>query len=192
MLGYRAIRKTCCSEELTPAQLQQLMLKAQSGDLASMKRLYLFFDEGEEPARAKYWLQRAADSGEPEAELLMYEQLSGSKVPKERTAAVEFLLSAARHGFPPAQEALREAYRDREDPQNAVLWLQRSAASGDRNAVLVLCDLALNYRDVRQCAKCIEMNRQALAGLGQQSELARSLLAQRDRLARSEKNGGSR
>lgn len=186
IFSYRSIRKTCCTEDFTEVQLQHLVSDAQGGNVTAMKRLYRFFAEGEDTATARYWLKRAADAGDAESELFMYDRLFASKNVKDKELGVRYLVRAAEHGEPTAQVVLGESYRDGSGVPKSIdharYWLRRSALTGDEDGVLALCELALSQGDRKQCEECLKLDTQALTSLDRQSYLAKELVTQHEQI----------
>jgi TPR repeat protein len=180
------IRKNCCSEQLNERQVRELERAAANGDVPSMKRLFFFYDEAEEPAKAATWLRRAADAGDSEAELFMFNTLNGSKNTDQQRLALKYLHRAAEHGSSTAQATLGERYRDgvgvTRNVETAKYWLRRAARAGDPEAILALCDMAAAAHDIEQCRECLVLENHALTSLDQKSYVSLQLQEQRKRI----------
>jgi len=187
-LGYRSIRKTCCTEELSNDQLRHLLRNAEDGNVAAMKRLFFFYAEGEDPVNEKLWLERAAAAGDAQAEEFMYDELFASKDVKQRERAVKYLIRAAEHGSPTAQLVLGESYRDGSGvPKNiahARYCLRKSALSVNIASILASCDLALMQGNRNECEECLKLHAIGLVSLDRHSHVAKKLIGQRERITR--------
>ena len=115
MLVYFSAHTTCCTEELSEKQIVQISNDAEKGDIAAMKRLFFFFEERQmngDSEKADYWLKRAADAGDGQAGVFMYEKLIVSKNMEIRKQALNYLGNAAAHGNPTAQEILGKLHQN--------------------------------------------------------------------------------
>jgi len=180
-IALSLIRKNCC-EQLGDDELRELERAASKGNVPAMKRLYIFFDEDGQTAKAEAWLRRAADTGDAEAEYDVW----GRAGKAERAPLMHYLVRSAQHGSSFAQFTLGELYRDGVDvPKNistAKYWLQKSARGGEPAGVLALCDLAAADRDLQQCRECIVLENRAIAALQQQSYYVTQLRDQQRRI----------
>lgn len=188
LASYFLMRKDCCSEQLSDRQIRELEQAAANGNVPAMKRLFFFFEEAEDPARAAVWLKRAADAGDGEAELFMFSKLTGDKNPDRQRLALTYLHRAAEHGSSTAQATLGERYRDGtgvpKNVETARFWFRKSARAGDADAILALCDMAVAAHDVEQCRECLVLENQALTSLDPKSYYASQLREQRKRIDR--------
>ncbi len=179
--AHLLIRKNCC-EQLSDDALRELERSANKGSVPAMKRLYVFFDQDGQTAKAETWLRRAADTGDAEAEYDIW----GRAVPAEKPSVMNYLVRSAQHGSSFAQFTLGELYRDGVDvPKNidtARYWLQKSARGGEPAGVLALCDLAAADRDIPQCKECIVLENRAIASLQPKSYYVVQLRQQQKRI----------
>lgn len=186
--AYMSIRKTCCSEHLYAEQIRTLEQAATNGDVQAMMRLYLYFDEGEQPEKALVWLRRAADAGDANAERHMYSRLSGSRNPEQQRIAMSYLHRSAEHGDSLAQNVLAQLYRDGtgvpRNEETANYWFLEGARGGDIDAILTVCDKAAAECDVDRCRECLVMGNRALPSTARDSYHAVELEEQRERLQR--------
>jgi hypothetical protein len=81
------------------------------------------------PARAKYWLQKSAEGGDAEAQLLLARAyLSGSGLPRDPRAALQWAQIAADHGLPDAMVLTGDLMRPA-DAEAANAWYNRAMAA---------------------------------------------------------------
>ena len=112
-LVYFSAHATCCTEELSESQILQISNEADKGNVVAMKRLFFFFEERQmkgDSEKAEYWLKRAADAGDGEAEVFMYQRLIVSHDVETRKRALNYVKNAADHGNSTAQEILGDLH----------------------------------------------------------------------------------
>ncbi len=181
--SYFMIRKTCCGEHLGDEQIRELERAAANGNVPAMMRLYIYFDEGEQPEKAVAWLRRAADAGDARAEFHMFDRLNGSDDPEQKRMAMGYLHRSAEHGSSTAQSTLGKLYRDgagvTRNLETAESWFRKGAHGGDVDAILWLCDRAAAERDIQQCRECTVLQDRALASVHPKSYFASQLQKQR-------------
>ena len=179
--SYLFIRKNCC-EQIGDEEIHQLERAANSGSIPAMKRLYVFFDEDGQPAKAEIWLRRAADKGDARSEFQIWDRSD----PSQKASVMKYLYRAAEHGLPFAQATLGKLYLDgievQKNKETAKYWLQKGARAGDPDAVLALCDMAAIDRDVQQCKECIFLGNHAIELLQARSYYVVQLRQQRERI----------
>jgi len=142
------------------------------------------------------WLRRAADAGDANAELHMFDRLNASEDPEQKRTALSYLHRSAEHGSSTAQSTLGKLYRDGTGvPKNletAESWFEKGARGGDVDAILWLCDKAAAERNLQQCRECIALQDRALASAHPTSYFATRLREQRERIQRILNEQGAR
>jgi len=136
---------------MASAQLEEWETQASLGDTKAMMELFFYYDENEQHAEAEAWVKRAAAKGDPQAAMFLYSEYIVNEDPAQKKLAMAYLIKAAEHGSPSAQEILSHAYKEGsaalpKDPRRAQYWLRRSAFSGDADGVIELCNVAVAER----------------------------------------------
>lgn len=106
---FQFAHPTCCSENLSDKQIASIWNDAKNGDVAAMKRLFFFFEERSmngDAEKSAYWLKHAADAGDGQAKVFMYEKLNASTDPEAQREAMIYLADAANQGDQTAKEIL--------------------------------------------------------------------------------------
>jgi len=112
---FLSARPTCCTETLSDEQIASISNDAKKGDVAAMKRLFFFFEERSmngDAEKSAYWLKHAADAGDGQAKVFMYEKLDTLKDPEAQRQAMKYLTDAANQGDQTAKEILDNLHRD--------------------------------------------------------------------------------
>lgn len=179
----------CCSETLSRKEVSELERAASNGNVAAMMKLFNFYGGSDEPERGRVWLKRAADAGNSEAEMLMYSILNGDLDPEQRRLAIDYLHRSAKHGSVTAQGVLGRRFREGtgvpQDREKAKYWLRLAArARGVHSvdAVLDLCDMALEEGDLEQCRECLSLDTEAISAVNPGSNYAGQIEQQRKRI----------
>jgi hypothetical protein len=176
----------CCEERLSNREVAELERAANTGNIAAMKRLSAYFESNEDQAQAAVWRKRAADAGDSEAELAMYDGLKNDHDPRQRDLAIAYLQRSAEHGSSIGQWFLgricHEGAGVPKDANKAKYWLRKAARSGNEEAIIYLCDIALSERDVVQCRECVDLANRAVASVKPGSYYSVHLEHQRKRI----------
>jgi len=178
--------RNCCEERLTGREVAELERFANTGNIAAMKRLSAYFESNEDQTQAAAWRKRAADAGDSEAEFSMYEDLKNDRNAKRRDLAIVYLQRSAEHGSSLGQWFLGRIFHEGagvpKDADKAKFWLRKAARSGNEEAIIYLCDLALSERDVAQSRECVSFEDRARAVVKPGSYYSRQLERQRKRI----------
>jgi len=180
---------SCCTEQLSNAEISALTANAEKGDVASMKRLFLYFEDRQEngdEAKASYWTERAAKAGDAQAEFFMYDRLIGSDNSDMRQQAINYLKDAANRGDAEAQERLGELFLNGsgvpKSQDEAEHWFHLSAEAANVPAILTSCDLVLLKNKSDQLRECLKLNEIGTSQVKKMSNKAKLLAQQHDRL----------
>jgi TPR repeat protein len=132
---------------LTPSELNELFLKAQSGDAEAQFWVGTFYTEGTKPKNLEEgarWLLKSAEQGYPPAQFA-YGLMSKLANP---SVGERWMLRAAEHGDTGAQFWLGVAYEQNwfgtTDNQEALKWYKKAAEGGDPDAQ---AELGQKYED---------------------------------------------
>jgi TPR repeat protein len=132
------------AEQWTTAHLQEVIQKANDGDMRAQVDLASRFHVGDgidkDLVQAAYWYRKLADNGVAEAQLtlgLMY--IKGEGLQRDDQQALHWLTLAAEQRLSSAQYLLGVAYDEghgvKQDNIKAYMWYEISAAMDYENAV---------------------------------------------------------
>lgn len=154
---------TCCSEQISSKEVNELIEHADKGDTSAMQRLRFFYEESGDGTKANHWLQQGALHGDPLAEFHLADELLKSKDQTQVEIGMKYLKSSAEHGEALAQKLVGERYRDgnlvKQDLGLAQYWLKKAAEQQSSSAILSLVDLLASQAKSRSdYVECLEWN----------------------------------
>jgi len=174
-----------CGYRLSSIEVRELTPLAEQGDIDACSRLRFHYSDADQDERAHYWLRKGATYGDPNAQVVLFELLTGYRNPQYYKEALVWLKKAAINHYPPAQLRMGELYKvggivDR-DLNKAEYWFQKGANNGYRRSMLYLSELITERaKTIRELIEAYKWTMIALSQVELQTPFGREVSQQQE------------
>jgi hypothetical protein len=174
-----------CGPHLSSDEVKELTPLAERGDVDACSRLRFHYSDAGQDERGLYWLRKGAAYGDPNAQVFLFELLTGYRKPQYYKDALAWLEKAAINNYPPAQLRMGELYKDGgivdPDLNKAAYWFQKGANNGYRHSMLYLSELMTERAKIRrELIEAYKWTMIALSGVESQTPFGREVSQQQE------------